>query len=101
MLEAVSFHVFSDDDLRDYERRDAATSITMGLGSLVFTAIARGLALIGYAALYELTPLRVDPAHGTTCPATPPRSARSGTRGWRDRVGYVLRPPGWRPPAGV
>ncbi|MEJ2865267.1 sterol desaturase family protein [Actinomycetospora flava] len=66
VLEAVSFHVFSDDDLRGYERRDAATSITMGLGSLVFTAIARGLALIGYAALYELTPLRVDPSHWTT-----------------------------------
>ncbi|MFC5138026.1 sterol desaturase family protein [Actinomycetospora rhizophila] len=63
---AVSFHVFSDNDLRGYERRDAATSITMGLGSLVFTAIARGLALIGYAALYEVTPLRLDPAHWTT-----------------------------------
>ena len=38
VLEAVSFHVFSDDDLRGYDRRDALTSVTMGLGSLVFTA---------------------------------------------------------------
>ncbi|WP_433786266.1 sterol desaturase family protein [Actinomycetospora sp. CA-101289] len=66
LLEAVSFHVLADDDLRGYERRDAWTSITMGLGSLVFTGIARGLALLGYAVLYELTPLRLDPAHPLT-----------------------------------
>ena len=66
VLEAVSFHVFSDDDLRGYDRRDALTSVTMGLGSLVFTALSRGLALVGYAALYELTPLRLDPSHALT-----------------------------------
>jgi sterol desaturase/sphingolipid hydroxylase (fatty acid hydroxylase superfamily) len=66
VLEAVSFHVFSDDDLRGYERRDALTSISMGLGSLVFTGLARGAALVGYAALYALTPLRLDPGHWAT-----------------------------------
>ena len=43
-----------------------STSVTMGLGSLVFTALARGLALLGYAALYELTPLRLDPGDPLT-----------------------------------
>jgi len=61
VLEALSFRFFADDELRGYERRDAWTSILMGLGSLVTTAVARGLALLGYAVLYELTPLRLDP----------------------------------------
>ena len=60
VLEALSFHFFDDDEQQGYERRDAWTSILMGLGSLVTTAVARGIALLGYALLYALTPLRLD-----------------------------------------
>ena len=42
-----------------YERRDTATSLTMGLGN-VFINIGWKVAVVGiYAALYELTPLRI------------------------------------------
>jgi sterol desaturase/sphingolipid hydroxylase (fatty acid hydroxylase superfamily) len=44
-----------------YEFRDSRTNILMGLGSLVVNGGARIVALLGYAALYVLTPLRLDP----------------------------------------
>ncbi|MCD2188411.1 sterol desaturase family protein [Actinomycetospora soli] len=62
VLEAVSFAVFADDDLRGYERRDTITSVVSGMVALLFNAVARGVALLGYAVLYELTPLRLDPS---------------------------------------
>jgi sterol desaturase/sphingolipid hydroxylase (fatty acid hydroxylase superfamily) len=43
-----------------FEARDTRTNILMGLGSLVVNGAARVFALIGYAALYALTPLRLD-----------------------------------------
>src|SRR5579875_2116077 len=62
-LELLSFR-FLEDDRRDdyagYAYRDSRTSILMGLGSLVVNGAARIGALIGYAALYVLTPLRFD-----------------------------------------
>jgi sterol desaturase/sphingolipid hydroxylase (fatty acid hydroxylase superfamily) len=45
---------------RGYEFKDSRTSILMGLGSLVVNGSARIFALLGYVALYELTPLRLD-----------------------------------------
>ncbi|MEJ2869663.1 sterol desaturase family protein [Actinomycetospora sp. OC33-EN08] len=62
VLEAVSFAVFADDDLRGYERRDTVTSVVSGMVALGFNTVARGIALLGYAVLYELTPLRLDPS---------------------------------------
>ena len=66
-LEMASLRVREDqDDDADskrfvgYEARDTRTSILMGAGSLVVSGSARIGALIGYAALYELTPLRLD-----------------------------------------
>lgn len=44
-----------------YELRDSRASMLMGLGSLIVNGGARIGALIGYAALYVLTPLRLDP----------------------------------------
>ncbi|MHA3703003.1 sterol desaturase family protein [Jatrophihabitans sp. YIM 134969] len=64
VLELLSFR-FLDDDHRDeyagYEFRDARTSIVMGLVSLVVNTGARAAALVGYVALYAVTPLRLDP----------------------------------------
>lgn len=43
-----------------YEFRDTRTNMIMGFGSLVVNGLARVAALIGYSALYVLTPLRLD-----------------------------------------
>ncbi|HEV7207066.1 MAG TPA: sterol desaturase family protein [Jatrophihabitans sp.] len=43
-----------------YDARDTRTNVLMGAGSLVVNGTARGVALIGYAALYVLTPLKWD-----------------------------------------
>jgi sterol desaturase/sphingolipid hydroxylase (fatty acid hydroxylase superfamily) len=66
VLEALSMRFLDDDPPEErryvgYERRDSRTSILMGLGSLVVNGGARLVALLGYAALYELSPLRLDP----------------------------------------
>ena len=63
LLEALSLRVLADDApgrYRGYELADSGASIVAGLGSLVITALARVVALAGYAALYALTPLRLD-----------------------------------------
>ncbi|GAA2720823.1 MULTISPECIES: sterol desaturase family protein [Streptomyces] len=58
-LEAVSYRIHPDDRLEGYAAKDAATSIGMGLGSLVFDALWKIPIVALYTALYELTPLRV------------------------------------------
>ena len=53
---------FLDEDERGagaYDLRDTRTNIAMGFGSLVINGAARLVALLGYAALYALTPLRL------------------------------------------
>ena len=62
-LEIVSLRVLAEeapDRYRGVEYRDSRTSILAGLGSLVVTGAARIFALVGYAALYAITPLRLD-----------------------------------------
>ena len=49
-----------------YEFRDTRTNLIMGLGSVVINGVARLAALVGYAALYVLTPLRPDTHRWTT-----------------------------------
>jgi sterol desaturase/sphingolipid hydroxylase (fatty acid hydroxylase superfamily) len=64
VLEVVSFRLLADDSDTDYvgyDARDSRTSILMGLGSVLINGAARIGALVGYAALYALTPLRMDP----------------------------------------
>jgi sterol desaturase/sphingolipid hydroxylase (fatty acid hydroxylase superfamily) len=63
VLEYLSFKHLQDEDhdLVGFESRDTRTSLTMGLGS-VFINIAWKIAVFAaYVALYELTPLRLDP----------------------------------------
>jgi sterol desaturase/sphingolipid hydroxylase (fatty acid hydroxylase superfamily) len=63
-LELLSLRLLDEDEAGNYtgyEARDSRTNVIMGLGSLVVNGSARVGALIGYAALYELTPLRLDP----------------------------------------
>jgi len=69
LLEIVSVRALDDDTAGNYaghnayagyNARDSRTSILMGLGSLVVNGAARIGALVGYAALYAITPLRLD-----------------------------------------
>jgi sterol desaturase/sphingolipid hydroxylase (fatty acid hydroxylase superfamily) len=59
VVEVVSYRIHPDEDELGYEKKDAATSITMGLGSLLFDAMWKIPIVAIYTALYELTPLRV------------------------------------------
>ncbi len=71
-LEALALRFVDDDDAGAgrYERRDTRANLAMGLGSLAITGGARAAALIGYAALYVLTPLRMSSHQWTTWVAT-------------------------------
>jgi sterol desaturase/sphingolipid hydroxylase (fatty acid hydroxylase superfamily) len=66
-LELLSLHFLQDDDgPMGYEGRDTRTNLIMGVGSLFINGSARVGALLGYSALYELTPLRLDTHRWTT-----------------------------------
>lgn len=59
LVEAISFKVAQREDLRGYERRDTATSLSMGLGNVAVNAGWKLVVVVIYAAVYELTPLRI------------------------------------------
>jgi sterol desaturase/sphingolipid hydroxylase (fatty acid hydroxylase superfamily) len=63
VLELASLRFLDDEKAADYvgyEARDTRTNMLMGFGSLIVNATARIGALVGYTALYALTPLRLD-----------------------------------------
>ncbi|GHH63346.1 C-5 sterol desaturase [Kitasatospora indigofera] len=59
VLEMVSYRFRPDEDEQGYSPRDTTTSLTMGLGSLLFDALWKIPIVAVYAALYEVTPFRV------------------------------------------
>jgi sterol desaturase/sphingolipid hydroxylase (fatty acid hydroxylase superfamily) len=60
-LEFLSLRLLEDEPgAGGYEVRDTRTNMFMGLGSVVITGASRLGALVGYSALYVLTPLRLD-----------------------------------------
>jgi sterol desaturase/sphingolipid hydroxylase (fatty acid hydroxylase superfamily) len=59
LLEAISYRLHPDKDEVGYGGKDTATSISMGLGSLVFDMLWGVIPGIAYAAIYAATPLRV------------------------------------------
>jgi sterol desaturase/sphingolipid hydroxylase (fatty acid hydroxylase superfamily) len=62
VVEAVAIHVLRHDDgVIGYEARDTRTSIVMGLGYLVVNALWRLVMLVVFAAIYEMSPLKLDP----------------------------------------
>ena len=62
VLEYLSFrHLADDHDLIGYEGRDTRTSLTMGVGNVAINAVWKFAVLAAFAAIYELTPLRLDP----------------------------------------
>jgi sterol desaturase/sphingolipid hydroxylase (fatty acid hydroxylase superfamily) len=61
-VEYLSFrHLGDDDDLVGYDLRDTGTSLTMGIGNVAINVGWKLVVVTIYAALYELTPLRLDP----------------------------------------
>lgn len=64
VLEYLSFRQVRDEqrDLIGYEARDTRTSLTMGLGNVAINFVWKFVVLALYVALYELTPLRLDPS---------------------------------------
>ncbi|SED08273.1 Sterol desaturase/sphingolipid hydroxylase, fatty acid hydroxylase superfamily [Streptomyces sp. 2224.1] len=59
VIEMVSYRLHPDEEAAGYEAKDAATSVGMGLGSLVFDALWKIPIVAIYAAVYALTPLRI------------------------------------------
>ena len=66
-----------DDAPIGYEGRDTRTSLAMGMGNVVINVGWKLVVVAVYAALYELTPLRLDPAQpadlGRALPRRRPR----------------------------
>ena len=58
-VEWMSFHHAGDHDHVGYDRTDTATSLSMGLGNVVINIGWKVVLVAAYAALYELTPLRI------------------------------------------
>lgn len=59
VIEMVSYRLHPDEDAAGYETKDAATSLTMGIGSLGFDLLWKIPILAIYMGVHELTPLRV------------------------------------------
>ena len=59
-VEVASLWFAPDDDEVGYEVRDTATSLSMGLGSVVVGVAYKAVALVVYAAAWAWTPLRLD-----------------------------------------
>ena len=58
-LEAVSFRFLPDDEERGYELRDAATSVSMGLGNVVVNIGWKLVVLAAFAAAYLVSPIHL------------------------------------------
>ncbi|HEX4689459.1 MAG TPA: sterol desaturase family protein [Solirubrobacteraceae bacterium] len=65
VVEALSFRHY-EGELAGYETHDTRTSLTMGLGNVTINVLWKLVVVAIYAALYELTPLRLDPHNPLT-----------------------------------
>lgn len=55
VVEVISVRLHPEEDAAGYETKDAATSVGMGLGSLVFDFVWKIPIVAIYAAIHELT----------------------------------------------
>jgi sterol desaturase/sphingolipid hydroxylase (fatty acid hydroxylase superfamily) len=60
-VEALTYRHLQSDGLVGYERKDTRTSLAMGIGNVTINVVWKFAVVATYAALYELTPLRLDP----------------------------------------
>jgi sterol desaturase/sphingolipid hydroxylase (fatty acid hydroxylase superfamily) len=61
VIEVVSYRFLPDEGELGYAMRDTATSLTMGIGSVIVNLGWNALALAVYLLAYHLTPLRIEP----------------------------------------
>ena len=61
VVEALTYRNLQNDGLVGYELRDTRTSLAMGIGNVTVNVLWKLVVVAIYAALYELTPLRLDP----------------------------------------
>ena len=59
-VEALTYRHLQSENEVGYELKDTRTSIAMGLGNVAINAVWKLAVVTIYAALYELTPLRLD-----------------------------------------
>ena len=62
-VEALTYRHLQNDGLVGYELQDTRTSLAMGIGNVGVNVIWKLVVVAVYAALYELTPLRLDPGN--------------------------------------
>jgi sterol desaturase/sphingolipid hydroxylase (fatty acid hydroxylase superfamily) len=60
VVEALTYRHLQSENEVGYELKDTRTSIAMGLGNVAINAVWKLVVVTIYAALYELTPLRLD-----------------------------------------
>jgi sterol desaturase/sphingolipid hydroxylase (fatty acid hydroxylase superfamily) len=61
VVEALSFRHARDDDLIGYEAKDTRTSLLLGTGNVIINVAWKLVVLAIFVAVYELSPLRLDP----------------------------------------
>ncbi|WP_406053800.1 sterol desaturase family protein [Streptomyces sp. NBC_01077] len=88
ILEMVSYRLHPDEDAAGYDAKDAATSVGMGLGSLVFDLLWKLPTVAIYTAVHELTPMRV-PMLWWTLPLM--LIAQDFLYYWQHRAHHVIR----------
>ena len=66
LVEALTYRHLQSDGLVGYELQDTRTSLLMGTGNVVVNVVWKLGVVAVYAALYELTPLRLDPHNPLT-----------------------------------
>ena len=59
ILEAATFHFLRDDEESGYERRDTATSLTMGIGNVLINVGWKLVVLAAYAGAYLVAPFHL------------------------------------------
>jgi sterol desaturase/sphingolipid hydroxylase (fatty acid hydroxylase superfamily) len=60
VVEALAYRHLRSDGLVGYELKDTRTSLAMGIGNVTVNVVWKLAVVAIYAALYELTPLRLD-----------------------------------------
>ena len=63
LVEAMTYRHLQADELVGYDFEDTRTSLLMGTGNVVVNVVWKLAVVTVYAALYELTPLRLDADH--------------------------------------
>lgn len=64
LIELVVMAVRPDEDYVGFARKDTAASLSMGLGNVIVNLSWKGVVLVAYAGLWQLSPWRIEPTVG-------------------------------------